>query len=159
MKKIEPKEYIDFTEFYSDGVNYTLAIKDMTKGQTVVQRIAFARKYLKKETLNCCIKIGNLAELVVAELETNTPILRFSIDNLVKNLIAHSDVCFEDYLQIPHIAKNPSKILKSKNGYDIMLFQDKEKYYKLIVKTTKNKAENYVKSFHLLREKRYNQYK
>lgn len=159
MEKIAPKEYIDFTEFYSDGMNYALTIKDITKGQTVMQRITFARKYLKKETLNCCIKIGNLAEYVITELGTNTSTLRFSIDNLVKNLIAHSDVCFEDYLQIPYIAKNPSKILKSKNGYDIMLFQNKEKYYKLIVKTTKNKAENYVKSFHLLREKRYNQYK
>ena len=43
-------------------------------------------------------------------------------------------MCLIDYLKIPKIAKNPSKILKSKNGYDIMLFYEKNKYYKLIVK-------------------------
>ena len=42
MEKIAPKEYIDFTEFYSAGMNYALTIKDITKGQTVMQRITFA---------------------------------------------------------------------------------------------------------------------
>ena len=85
-------------------------------------------------------------------------IFSFIIKNFVKNLITHSDVLLEDYLQIPKIAENPSKILMSKNGYDIILFQENEKYYKLDVKTAKNKNEKFVKSFHLLREKRYNKY-
>lgn len=34
-----------------------------------------------------------------------------------------------------------------------MLFHENEKYYKLVIKTTKNKNENFVKSFHLLKEK------
>ena len=109
--------------------------------------------------MNGCINIGKLSVDVIKELESTSSILKFSIDNIVKNCITHSDVKLEDYLKIPQIAERPSKIIKSKNGYDVMLFQENEKYYKLIVKTTKNKNENFVKSFHFLKEKRYNKYK
>lgn len=160
MKEIcAKKEYKDFNAFYMDGFTLAQTIKSLTEGQSAIQRVAFARSYIEKETLNCCIDMGCLAQEVIKELETSDNNLKFSIDNIVKNCITHSDVCYEDYLKIPEIAKNPSKILKSKNGYDVMLFQEKEKYYKLVIKTTKNKNENFVKSFHLLKAKRYNQYK
>ena len=53
-------------------------------------------------------------------LDTNSNILKFSIENLVKNLLVHSDVTFEDYKRIPLISSKPDKIVKSKNGYDVM---------------------------------------
>ena len=70
----------------------------------------------------------------------------------------HSDITFEDYKKIPSIAKYPSKIIKSKTNYDVILFKDVEKYYKLVVKTTKNRKENYVKSFHIIKSERYEKY-
>lgn len=149
----------EFEEFYSKALSLSNRIKAMTIGQSALKRVLFARNYIDKETLKQYVYVGLLSKRVVAQLNTSTPKLKFSIDNFVKNLITHSDVLLEDYLKIPKIAKNPSKILMSKNGYDIILFQENEKYYKLVVKTTKNKNENFVKSFHLLREKRYNQYK
>ena len=160
MEKLSTfKKYEDFNTFYNAGYDLAQTVKDLTKGQSALQRVAFARNYIEREILNGCIDIGYLSNDVMRELETSSEILKFSIDNIVKNCIAHSDVCYEDYLKIPEIAKNPSKILKSKNGYDVMLFKEKEKYYKLVIKTTKNKDENFVKSFHLLRAKRYHQYK
>ena len=81
-----------------------------------------------------------------------------SIENLIKNLLVHSDVTFEDYKKIPLISSRPDKIVKSKNGYDVMLFKADNKYYKLVIKTTKNKDENYIKSFHLLEQERYEKY-
>ena len=160
MSKIcTQKEYETFNIFYEKGYSFAQEIKKLTQGQSAGERVSFARTYIPKDTLNGCINIGKLSIDAIKELESTSSTLKFSIDNIVKNCITHSDVKFEDYLKIPQIAEKPSKILKSKNGYDVMLFQENEKYYKLVVKTTKNKNENFVKSFHLLKEKRYNQYK
>ncbi|MCD7879852.1 MAG: hypothetical protein LUG16_07970 [Candidatus Gastranaerophilales bacterium] len=51
-----------------------------------------------------------------------------------------------------------SKYYKSKSGYDVILFKESEKYYKLVIKTTKNRKENFVKSLHLLNAERYYKY-
>lgn len=160
MKKVcTNNEYEEFDKFYEKSYFLAEKIKKLTKGKTAGERVNFARTYIPKNILNGYINIGDLSVEVIKELESTSSNLKFSIDNIVKNCIMHSDVKLEDYLKIPEITKRPSKILKSKNGYDVMLFQENEKYYKLVVKTTKNKNENFVKSFHLLKEKRYNQYK
>jgi len=158
MREKLSKEYNDFGAFYNYGFKLALKIKTLTKGKSAPERVIFARNFIDKKILNHCIDIGFLSAEVVRELGSANCILKFSIDNMVKNCITHSDVCFEDYKKIPDIAKNPSKILKSKNGHDVMLFKEHEKYYKLVVKTTQNKKENFVKSFHLLEAKRYYQY-
>ncbi len=54
--------------------------------------------------------------------------------------------------------KSPSKYYKPKSGYDVILFKADEKYYKLVIKTTKNRKENFVKSLHLLNVDRYRKY-
>ena len=160
MSKIcTQKEYETFNIFYEKGYSLAKEIKKLTQGQSAGERVSFARTYIPKDTLNVCINIGKLSIDAIKELESTSSTLKFSIDNIVKNCITHSDVKFEDYLKIPQIAEKPSKILKSKNGYDVMLFQENEKYYKLVVKTTKNKNENFVKSYQKKKKKRYNQYK
>ena len=80
------------------------------------------------------------------------------MDNMIKNKLIHPEVTNEDYKKIPKIIKNPSKFFKSKNGYDVILFKEDEKFYKLVIKTTQNKKENYVKSLHLLNYERYRKY-
>ena len=42
---------------------------------------------------------------------------------------------------------------------DVLLFKNNNKYYKVVIKTTINKNENYIKSFRLLSEKEFNKYK
>jgi hypothetical protein len=122
------------------------------------ERVEYARNNVYKSDLRGFIKIGFISKDVITILDTNSNILKFSIENLVKNLLVHSDVTFEDYKIIPLISSNPDKIVKSKNGYDVMLFKAGNKFYKLVIKTTKNKAENYIKSFHLLEQERYEKY-
>lgn len=77
---------------------------------------------------------------------------------MIKNKLAHPEVSINDYKKIPSIIKNPSKYYKSKSGYDVILFKANEKFYKLVIKTTKNKKENFVKSLHLLNADRYRKY-
>jgi len=152
------REFKDFLEFYKCGYNLAQEVKAKTECMSASKRVKYARQFIDKSFLNSYIKIGCLSKVAIDELNSKTKILKFSIDNLIKNCITHSDVSYEDYLKIPLISLNPSKILTSKNGYDIMLFKEDKKYYQLIVKTTKNKQENYIKSFHLLKENRYNKY-
>ena len=96
--------------------------------------------------------------ILSALLNSKSKNLKFSLDNYLKNRIMHPEVTIDDYLKIPNIINNPSKILKSKNGYDVILFKADEKYYKLVIKTTNYKNENFVKSLHLLNYDRYIKY-
>ena len=152
------KEFKDFQEFYNYGYSLTKNIKSKTCNFLASERVEFARNNIYKSDLRGFIKIGLISIDVINILDTTSNILKFSIENLIKNLLVHSDVTFEDYKKIPLISSRPDKIVKSKNGYDVMLFKADNKYYKLVIKTTKNKDENYIKSFHLLEQERYEKY-
>ena len=152
------KEFKDFQEFYNYGYSLTKNIKSKTCNFLASERVEFARNNIYKSDLKGFIKIGLISIDVINILDTTSNILKFSIENLIKNLLVHSDVTFEDYKKIPLISSRPDKIVKSKNGYDVMLFKADNKYYKLVIKTTKNKDENYIKSFHLLEQERYEKY-
>ena len=99
-----------------------------------------------------------MSDKVVNSLKTSNSSVKFSMDNLIKNIIKHNDIDFNGYLKIPLMLKNPSKIIKLNNDYDIMLLKNDEKFYQLVVKTTNNREENFVKSFHLIQQKRYDKY-
>ena len=150
------KEYTDFKEFYNDVLNLVEDIK--TKNLNQAEQISFARKYILKDTLNNYTKIGILPNNILDILNCSSNILKFSVDNLIKNILTHPEVLFDDYVKIPKIIKDPSKYYKIKSGYDVILFKEDEKYYKLVIKTTKNRKENFVKSLHLLNKERYNKY-
>lgn len=158
MDNLGRKKYTNFEEFYNEGFNIATKIKNQTIGMLASDRVIYARNFVIKDLMNGYIDIGKLSKEAVDILNTSSNILKFSIDNLVKNLITHSDVKFEDYEKIQLIAKFPSKIVKSKTNYDIMLFKSNAKYYKLVVKTTKNRKENFVKSFHIIKADRYEKY-
>lgn len=152
------REYANFLEFYNDCKMMAEKVKQCLQDADEFKTIAFARKFYKKEILNNSIIIGALSEEIKLLLDSKTYALKFSVDNMIKNQIAHPEVTITDYQKIPKIVKNPSKFSKSKNGYDAILFKEDEKYYKLVIKTTKNKDENFIKSLHLLNKDRFNKY-
>ena len=78
------------------------------------------------------------------------------MDNIIKNRIKHPELDINDYKLIPEIIANPAKIVEDKE--DVLLFKNNNKYYKVVIKTTINKNENYIKSFRLLSEKEFNKY-
>lgn len=158
MNSICKKKYKNFDEFSKDCSIFVEYIDSNTKGIRDFQKISYARKFFTKEVLNSCLIIGKLNEDIVNLLEAKSNILKFSIDNMIKNKLAHPEVTNNDYLKILSIIKNPSKYYKTKSGYDVILFKEDEKCYKLVIKTTKNRKENFVKSLHLLNKERYEKY-
>lgn len=158
MRDFCAKKYNSFEEFNQDGRYLAEYIKNNTIGMTDSEKINYARFVFNKAILNSCIKVGQLSEEIKKLLNCSNSELKFSMDNMIKNRLAHPEVTDEDYCKIPTIIKSPSKYYKSKSGYDVILFKADEKFYKLVIKTTKNRKENYVKSLHLLNADRYNKY-
>ncbi len=158
MKEINPKKYSNFEEFSKDSCNLTEYIRNNTDGLSNSEKIAYARQVFNPSVLNSYIVIGFISEDIRKLLNCTKCELKFSIDNMIKNRLSHPEVEDNDYAKIPLIVKSPSKYYKSKTGYDVILFKADKKYYKLVIKTTKNRKENFVKSLHLLNFDRYCKY-
>jgi len=158
LREICKKKYINIDEFNRDACHLTEYVKNNTFGMTDNQKISYAREVFNKNILDSCILIGYLNAEIQNLLKANTNKLYFSMDNMIKNRLAHPEINDEDYAKISYIIKSPSKYYKTKNGYDVILFKADTKFYKLVIKTTKNRKENFVKSLHLLNEERYNKY-
>ena len=151
-------KYKNFSDFNCDSRKLAEYVRNNTIGMSIAQQIEFARKVYTKDLLNSRLTVGFLSDDVKNILGSNAKLLNFSMHNMIKNRLAHPEVTDEDYVKIVKIIKSPSKYYKSKSGYDVILFKEDEKYYKLVIKTTRNRKENFVKSLHLLNKDRYNKY-
>ena len=152
------KEYSDFNEFNSEAENLLDKYSEILSNKIENEQVLYIRENVEKELLIRYIYISSLTNEVQQLLNSKNNNLKLSMDNYLKNRIMHPEITIDDYLKIPNIINNPSKILKSKNGYDVILFKTDEKYYKLVIKTTNDKNENFVKSLHLLNYDRYIKY-
>ena len=158
MKEIYYKQFKNFEEFYDEALSHIANIATKIKDSSDRDKITYIRNMLNTTILRSYFSVCNLSEEIKLILSTNTYELNFSMDNMIKNIIIHPEVRKEDYAKIPSIVNCPSKFYKSKSGYDVILFRAEEKYYKLVIKTTKNKEENFVKSLHFLNKERYYKY-
>ena len=152
------KHYKSFKEFYKEAFSIVTNFSLKTKDLSSVEKITYIRTVFDSSILKSYYSVCNLPNDVKQVLTTNVCELKFSMDNMVKNIIAHPEVLEADYYKISSIVNNPSKFYKSKNGYDVILFKAEEKFYKLVIKTTKNKKENFIKSLHLLNKERFYKY-
>lgn len=143
----ELKEFKDFGEFNRKG--YGLA--DFVKSDNLnkKEQIKFARKFYDKNTLNSFYNIGKLNKESKELLGCKIDDIKFSIDSMIKNRIEHPDLNFYDYKKIPQILENYDNMsLSKKPNHIVMLKTIEEKPYQLVLKTTKNKQENFIVSFH-----------
>ena len=158
MDKTKFKKYNKFEEFNEDSYNLTEYIRNNTNNFTIAEKIDYARNVYNKLILNSYIVMGKVPNEIKLLLHCDVCEVKFSMDNMIKNRLTHPEISDDDYIKIPSIIKNPSKYYKSKSGYDVILFKECEKYYKLVIKTTRNKKEIFIKSLHLLNVDRYRKY-
>jgi SPP1 gp7 family putative phage head morphogenesis protein len=153
----ELTEFKDFGKFNRKA--YGLAsFVEANKGNE--SDVDFSKRIYDKNTRRSFINMGNLTDEAKKMLKSETNEVKLSIETMIKNRLHHKDLNFYDYQKIPEILNNPSKMAYSiRDGKeDIILFNDKDKYYMLVVKTTNDKKENYIKSFRRLNEEEYNSY-
>ena len=125
---MEPKKYINFKDFYSNADSFAEIINKKFLNIENARKIIFARELFTKDLLNSYFIAGFLSVDVKGLLGSNTNILKFSMDNMIKNQLAHPEVTYEDYQKIPLIIKSPSKYFKSKNGYDVIVCKEDESF-------------------------------
>ena len=149
------KEIKDFQEFYNKSLELSKVAKNTINNSK--DAILFARKSFNKDDLNSFYIIGNLSKEQENLLKSNTNIIKFSVDSLVKNIIKHPEIEFQDYYKINNIIIKPDKIRLSKSNYNsILLLKKENKYYQVVIKTTIDKNENYLTSFRMLSEEEFN---
>lgn len=139
----ELTEFKDFGKFNRKAFGLASAAKNTDKP------LQYARSIYDKNTLNSFYKIGNLSKDQMKLLNTDVSEIKFSLDSMIKNRIEHPDLNFYDYKKLDNIISSPDLIDLSRKPNHIVLTKNiNDKPYKLIIKTTKNKKENFLVSFH-----------
>lgn len=144
------KKQIEFEKLF-DTVDKILAeilpenINSKINNGEIVYQI---RNSLNKNILNAFCVVGNLNDRQINLLDAQVPIVKFSIDTLIKNKVNHPELAFDDYKKIGQIIAKPDEIRLSKNKRNSILLLKKDgKTYQIVIKTTLNKMENFLTSF------------
>lgn len=146
----ELTEFKNFSKFNQKAYGLAGAAKNTDKP------LQYARNIYDKNTLNSYYKIGNLSTEQKKLLNTNVSEVKFSLDSMIKNRINHKDVNYYDYKKLSDIFSNPDKIV-SDGQYHIKLFKTMDnKIYETVIKTTKDKKENFLVSLHYSNTRRMN---
>ena len=140
------KEYKDFQEFYNKSLELTkFALRKCTNKK---EAILYARKNFNKSDLKSYYKIGILTKEQIKILSTKENIIKLSIDSMIKNILEHPDLDIEDYLKLKKILHNSDIFIQDRKN-NLRIFKNIEnKFYEIIIKSTQNKDENFLTTFH-----------
>lgn len=139
-------EYKNFEEFYNRA--YDLAQQAKHKEPISKQAIVLARKTFSRSDLNSFYHIENLSSKHIAMLGTKERTIKLSIDSMIKNILEHPDLDFDDYLKLKSIVRNPDKFLQDRKS-NLRIFKKVDgKFYEVIIKTTESNNENFLTTFH-----------
>lgn len=139
-------EYKSFEEFYKKAEN--LAKQAQRKNANSKQAILYARKSYSKAEINSFFSIGTLNKEQIAILQARTANIKFSVDSLIKNIIEHPDLKYEDYNRISFILKNADDVILGTYNHLRFFKVVSEKLYEVIVKCTNDNKENFLLSLH-----------
>ena len=140
------KEYRDFREFYNKSLELTKLALSRTLNKK--DAILYARKNFNKSDLKSYYKIGQLKKAQTKLINTKTTEINFSIDSLIKNILEHPDLSFDDYNKISVILKTADDIILGTYNHLRFFKIINEKLYEVIVKSTNDNHENFLLSLH-----------
>ena len=67
---------------------------------------------------------------------------------MIKNILEHPDLDIEDYLKLKKILHNSDIFIQDRKN-NLRIFKNIEnKFYEIIIKSTQNKDENFLTTFH-----------
>ena len=151
------KEFKDFREFYNKSLELTKLA--LSKTLNTKDAILYARKNFNKSDLKSYYKIGILSKEQIKILSTKENIIKLSIDSMIKNILEHPDLDIDDYLKLNKIMHNPNKFIQDRKN-NLRIFKNIDnKFYEIIIKSTQNKDENFLTTFHRCDEAKLKQNK
>jgi hypothetical protein len=93
------------------------------------------------------IEVGRLAQEVQALLGAETDQVLMSPATTAKQLRVHPELRADEYAQIPRMLAAPAAVGPGRRGLHLVLLRWHERVLYLVVKTTKDRKENWVQSF------------
>ena len=140
------KEFKDFQEFYNKSVELTKFA--LSKCANKKEAILYARKNFNKSDLKSYYKIGLLTKEQIKILSTKENTIKLSIDSMIKNILGHPDLSIDDYVKLNKLLHSPDKFIQDRKN-NLRIFKNIDnKYYELTIKSTQNKDENFLTTFH-----------
>ena len=146
LKAQDTPEVKDFKEFY----NSTKAVATALRNSVPVDKITtnYLKDNITSDLRKHYVVAGQLNNTVKNLLKSDTNELRLSFDNFVKNQAKHTDINYSLYSKAINSINKPDKYYFNKGNLVI------EKEYQgnnflIALKTTKNKAENYLLSMYI----------
>ncbi len=140
------KEYKDFQEFYNKSLELTKFALSKTLNKK--DAILYARKNFNKSDLKSFYKIGILKKIQTKLLSAKTTEIKFSVDSLIKNILEHPDLNFDDYNKINIILQSADDVILGTCNHLRFFKIMNEKLYEVIVKCTNDYKENFLLSLH-----------
>jgi hypothetical protein len=95
------------------------------------------------------IPIGRMPEAVKAAIGAQSDVVLLSADTMEKQLLRHPDLTVDDYLLAPLAIAQPSVVVGQQAGR-VVLLRAGAKILRLAIKTTLDRAENYLLSLHYM---------
>ena len=143
LKAQETPEVKDFKEFYDS----TKAVATALRNSVPVSKIStnYLNDNITADLRKHYIVAGQLNNTVKNLLKSDTNELRLSFDNFVKNQAKHPEIDFTLYKKAVSYINNNDKHYFDKGNLIIEKILNSQKYL-IVLKTTKNKQENYLLS-------------
>lgn len=144
LKAQEIPELKDFKGFYEN----TKAVATALRNSVPVDKIStnYLKDNITADLRKHYVVAGQLNNTVKALLGSKTNDLRLSFDNFVKNQAKHPEITYQMYKNTVNYINSP--FAQFPKGNQIISFYKKENtIYQIVLKTTKNKLENYLQSF------------
>ena len=144
---LSEKKYTDFANMHEDCQNI---LKDILTKHSFIEindLLKNVRNSCGKNILNSYFIVGHLPQYVVNSIESKTVVLKFSVDSLLKNIIEHPEITVSEYEAISKYILDAEYIFL-KNKKNLIYFKIADNIYQFVVKSTQNKQENFLTTFH-----------
>ena len=141
-------EYKSFEDFYKKAEEVAKRIREKYAENVITTKLV--ENFTDNKD---CFSNGELPPTIQQALMSNTRKLQVSFSNLVKNIAKHSEI---DIKMFKDVVKYISSADNQYNNKDKMIFEKiiGTDLYQIIIKTTKNKKENYLLSFYKANHKK-----
>lgn len=134
----------------ADEALKTVADEKLSKGKLQENARDHIYQNMPKSEKDLYAYVGILDEQTKKLLKAEKQSVKFSLESFAKNIIKHSELSLQEYLLIPEIIENTQALLllEDENKEKIFCYAKHGKYYKAVIKSTLNKQENFLQSFH-----------
>lgn len=139
------KEYISLEDFYKQAE--TIIYDSLSFGNDKILVLEYMRSTLKTDILKSYYIVAHLTKFEASLLGSKALIIKLSMDTLIKNMLKHSELTFDNYKNLAKYINEADYRLQAADK-NLIYFKFDNSIYQIVIKTTKDKQENFLTTFH-----------